>query len=1725
MNKIGDENNNVQNPQEKPDEISNSKIGQPEQSAAPAGIEQTDVPLVGDTQPATEQPDAAGTHKPKPVIMGLTTLQCVIIVAIAVLAFFAMLLLPRPGGREAGYQEEAISVRPLIYDETGVAPNTAFQIRLPGVPEAQVAAGLIVIETESLYTFDITPLPDAQDEFLLTPRIPLEKNSRLTITVGGVEFAFDVRNELIITGVFPANRAWNVPVGSSIVLTFNTTDPVMDLFDSMSVFRSQDGHYENFRVLPQEGREIHITPTYPLRYNTAYQIVISPPLEDAGGAQLLQPFEFMFNTASEGRARDPHTRWTSFELSGGAPSFNIIADDIPVLPVGIHGLSQTPAVSVTVRTFDGWEAFYAASLYGEEADAESLPIFAEYENVAVEEFNWRQVIVFPETLPVGWYHVEVTVDSNELEVNTRSILLQVSDISVFYMTTGDEVIVWAHDILTGQPLSGAEVSFSGDFVASGQANTSGVLQVSGVQIADPDEELDWWSRRINKRFTVTYGDRVFVAGESYGDQFRDSRTTDVQRRYISYIYTDRDIFRTTDTIKVWGVVQPRDLTSPLPAGLELVLDRSRITLPITLLPDGTFTAEIELESAAPQSWEWLRLQTSGGDVLHSRNITINDFVAPIFRAGAQPDQLVFLLDEQRTAGATINVSMFDGTPAGSYPLSISSWGQNELELLSEGLVTDRNGNLAVELQIVNDRNSWRPRSYTFSFRGVQAADENVNGRGTIWAIHRDVMLTGNLNRAANTMEVTTHGIDISGVHDVHVLWNADALRGRPLVQEVTATMTRVYFVREQTGTFYDRVHRETRNRYRLVRQEEVLETRTFTAQGGSYTLTNLPTPREREYIIVALGTQDSLGRPVETRVSIWPSGVRLFENTHEEDGVHRYSLTLNHDPEFDNPEYDEDAHNAWWGWGSNWWRFYGNRNTFVDGQGAVFALRNNSHVVEDTTGFILSAVVQDGFSSVSVIQGNEVAVPFDESLVPNYIVTGAFFDGRHIFDLGNTYMSFNPERRELEITLEPDSRVYAPGDEMQVTVNVRDAFTGLPAANTVVLLSVVDEAIFAVREQHTNLIRSLYREIFFPRIHRYTSFTQLQVFGQGGGGGDGDQNLRQDFPDTAHFAATTTDEYGNALITVRVPDSITSWRLTSLAVSPQGHAGNTRMNVSATLDYFVMPIVNQTLLDGDSFVVGLFSAGTQVEDDDPVSYTVRLVGEGVDMVRETTSTVRGYASVDFGRISLGEYTVMVTGQSGQHRDSMLLPVQVVASGVETSRVETFNLSDGIEIDPLRWPVSIVFYNENARTYNAVFRSVVSRSWSSWRTEARLARRFIASRNTWYREAFGQEDISNITGRQILQALPHANQNIELTVLAHLALPEMLELSSFGPLEYRQLEGRVTPDFIARALTGQEFDVDLAQHIEHGAGLDHIDRIYLAMAMYISGDTAGANSWYYALVEGRLNRHVGVDGTTALSITDPAGTSTESQATAAALMLATLIGHDDAHGLALYLTRRPRSGDPHLLEKIFYLQNFSPSGGEPTSFSYQLGGETITHTITDGTVRISLNRSEFESADFTLISGQVYADVYFVGSPEQTADESSRRIGLTKTLEPVDGVFEPGGLVRITLTPDLSAFDIAVGNAMLVIDDYVPTGMRFEHVYRPPSDHSWRGWWLASRQGQRLQFSAVGGWEVARNYRLLGPIIYYARIATPGEYVVESAFISSAISDTWGASERSTVVIG
>ena len=79
--------------------------------------------------------------------------------------------------------------------------------------------------------------------------------------------------------------------------------------------------------------------------------------------------------------------------------------------------------------------------------------------------------------------------------------------------------------------------------------------------------------------------------------------------------------------------------------------------------------------------------------------------------------------------------------------------------------------------------------------------------------------------------------------------------------------------------------------------------------------------------------------------------------------------------------------------------------------------------------------------------------------------------------------------------------------------------------------------------------------------------------------------LREDFADTALFKTAKADENGQATVTFELPDNVTSWRITALAVTNDLKAGDTAELAAATLPFYLSPLYTDTYLEGDDVVI------------------------------------------------------------------------------------------------------------------------------------------------------------------------------------------------------------------------------------------------------------------------------------------------------------------------------------------------------------------------------------------------------------------------------------------------------------------------------------------------------------------------------------------------------------
>lgn len=1598
-----------------------------------------------------------------------------------------------------------VALTALSVDGAGdIAPDTAFELRAKPGQDPDALRETILTEPEMTYDLAETE----SGVYLLTPLRPLDAGADIVFTVGKKTFPFRVQNTLLVLSAFPADGGRYVPVNSGVEFTFNTRNLTQEEFKAaFTITPDVKGYFyvgdKRYAFYPEEG----------FAYGTEYTVTLSADMKTADGAALGEERRFTFTTIAEIDANLRHM----FQLAGGV-SANSLSSEIPLVQAYIDQSVADPeqSIGVTLHSYAGWEDYLdamqrhttrtAETLYDffNEIDLEGLPEYAAFEvqplplRAGEDDGSGQWVLQFPEALPEGWYVATFSLEINEHPVQ-RQMFLQVSDLSVFYMAYDQDLLVWVNDAATGGPVADAQVELAGTYRAKGLTGEDGTARITDGR--PPDEE----DRDASAWLTVKAGERAFVDTSIYYSYYGDG--ADISNQYMSYLFTDRPVYHTTDTIQVWGSIRARVGGTPLPDDLRLVLGEDILTEAVTPLPNGTFTATVAVDSLPGDTWPSLRLMT-GENELFNITLRFEDFVKPVYTAVTEPERPVSMVDVGDSIRVGLDVSTFDGTPVSNFAVRASG-GESDGELR-----TDSRGHIDTAVRVNEGVDTWYPQSYYYQFYSEEAQDEGFYLYGNVYGIHRDVMLRAapDLASGGSKVEVTTHRIDTSRVQSPEQVWERDILKGAALSQTVRATVNKVYYEKIKTGVHYDFVNRVTVDSFRYERREEVVDSREFATVNGGYTLEDLPVSDQDACYFVVLETDDSQGRNVRITAYLGDLYSRYGSS---DNGTHTYTLVKQTDPEY--AEMNESGGDVYMEQASS---------QFDDGESAEFLLLDNDLPLDGMQGRLLYGVVQDRFSNIAVTDAERFTLPFADSLLPNYLLTGAYFDGKHVFALENTYMNFNARRRELEIALDTDKESYRPADPLRVDATVTNAYTGKPAADTAVVLSVVDEAVFAIQEQYPNILQRIYAAVYYPYIRKYTSYLQLDMGGPGEKGGGGGENMRTEFEDTAYFATGTTDSAGKVTFDCQLPDNITSWRLTSLAISPENHAGNTKTNVAATKEFFILPVVNDTLLEGDSFAVGVYGTGAEVADSDTVRYSVTVEGGAVKETKEMSATLREYAGAQFGALPEGDYTVTIEAECGAYKDGVRLPFTVVKSGVEVSLVKTFDLADGVAVDSLRYPVSISFYGKDMKTYNTVFQSVYA-ICDGGRADMRLGRRYAAQQFQkqgagWYNSSILEDDYSDLGGFELLSIYPYSEQDLEFTAKARLALPEMVSLQSLrgqDAVSAADAAGAKSAVYLANALAEEPLTANVQSMLQSGGDLGYVDKMYLALALALSGDTEHARDWYDQLVKPNLSELTGLAGDTALYVNLKDAARSQGDCTAAASLLATALATDEAPGLARWLAEKKSAYEPYIFEQIYFLRQNEPAGGG-VSFEYTRDGKTETVTPDSGFTSLSFTRAQLAEAAFRVKSGEVYADVYYAGAPEAAADEGSKKIGLTKRIEAVDGDFAVGGLVRVTLTPDFSALDADIGDTMLVVDDYIPTGMRFERY-----DHDFsryediRGWYLNSRQGQRLQYTIYG---VGRTN--VKPIVYYARCSTPGEYVVESAYITSATGDTWGASERTAVTV-
>ena len=1013
-------------------------------------------------------------------------------------------------------------------------------------------------------------------------------------------------------------------------------------------------------------KDAGFVPEENLEYDTIYTVTIKKGIHVKDSDESLQDdYTFRFQTEQRPSSR----RYFHFSDD----FYNFLPGSVPALEVYTQNDMSGREVPVEIYSYPDAESFmdalknaHSRPYWAVNNDREAYDAGAETTasmNCTITEQEgdyWsRYYLILPSTLQEGYYLVSADIGGDKFYVP-----MQINNTSVYIMTASNKCLAWLNDGDTGRPISGA--------LFRHESGVSAVSDSNGVAVFDaPRKTVD----TAYDFFVIESGSKLpFVACVSdYSAIYywnSDYSEPNVLDNYWAYMYLDRSVYLPQDTVNVWGIIKPRNGAAiGSEAVLELIgyswsmpgsTEEPVITSQnIKLSPDGTFTGSLRISNFNTGGYT-VRVRV-GDTVLLSRYISVQDYTKPVYTLEANPDRKY--MHAWETVSFDITASFFEGTPASGMKLNYNT--VLDYNVYKSGVLTsDSKGKSSLSVNPVSASKEWRPQVLELTLVNSDAEEQQVRESQYVYVFPRDTMVEVNSGTkdGKGTISFTTSRIDISNLDAVLSGYPAvDEYRGKSVDIPVTAKLYERYYVREKTGYYYDHINKVRRDTYRYREVENLISEYSFTTVNGKHEVQY--TAEKDKYYRLVIYAADSQGRPIETTEWIYNWETYYPYNTD------KYTLSRSE-----------------------------SYKVYKAGETARAEVRyNDSEPFAGENRRYLFVRLRSGIVDHTISENAVYEFPFERRFIPNISVKALCFDGTGIYNAGMITYGYDSSEKKLDISITPDRQSYKPGDEVKLTVDVKDRIGNPTAAE--VNISIVDEAYFALYGHSANILAELYgRYVSSGFISEYLSYKPLQEDNPAGaemGGEGGDTSVRKDFKDTALFTAVKTNSNGRAEITFRMPDNLTSWRVTCQAVTSDLQAGTKMINVSSKLPFFVDTIFNKVFLTGDSPSILVRANGEELPEGAEVDFKVTITAEnGTEKTYTTKGTAKLHTEIGLGTLETGNYTIRVEGSYGSLRDAMERSFRVADSLLETSVTDFIPLSEGISLaTDAKGLTTLTFFNE------------------------------------------------------------------------------------------------------------------------------------------------------------------------------------------------------------------------------------------------------------------------------------------------------------------------------------------------------------------------------------------------------------------------------------------------
>jgi uncharacterized protein YfaS (alpha-2-macroglobulin family) len=861
--------------------------------------------------------------------------------------------------------------------------------------------------------------------------------------------------------------------------------------------------------------------------------------------------------------------------------------------------------------------------------------------------RWRQLV--PSTyvsdannLPVpkltaGLYLVEAT--DGHYKAYT---LLVVTQMVLVTRTGAGGVQAFAVDRVSGKPIAGVQIDagFGQTLLTSAKTAADGTAQLAvPAEKSAPDNF--WVVASSEDDVTVSTPSSWALTWASGGN-------------FAGYAFTERPVYRPTHTVHWKAILRVRDgnaLALPKPGKVRVQItdetDKAVFDQPMPLAADGSVTGDFTLPKGASLGYYTIAIGDDRENAI-TCGFHVEDYRKPEYRVQVTAAKKRVLLGE--TMPVTIDSRYFFGEPVANakvkyrvYHAPHYWWGEDEDgaegadsdgsdyqssyagdEQAEQTGKLDANGQLVIQVPTHVDANqrSHADQDYTVEAGVTDAANREITGRGRFLATY------------------STFRVNVE-----------------PVTYAVHANDSAKF---KLTAIDYDDKPVSTHVHLQLIFRHWANGTMQTTAGAATDVTTDASGHATGE---LNVGTPPYSSAEIEATASAIQPGTR--------------------DPMDSSYLWIMGAGETGWDSTSQTTQIVADKKTYAPGDIAHLS------IVTETSGFY-ALVTSQGYATqmrqVMHTDGRTLAfdLPITKDAQPNITVQALFVKDNILYQASKV-LKVPPAQQKLQVQITPAKDLFQPQQTATYDVLTRN-FADKPVSADL-SFGVVDEAIYSLYPDSSgDMVSKLYPQRY--AMSQVDSSLDFYFSGEAGvkspllalrntryrpqlaqvkSGNEAKPRVRKAFPDTAFWAPNVhTDATGHAKVTLTFPDSLTTWRATVHAITPDSKAGSAINRVLVRKNVLVRMGTPRFLLKGDELTLPVI-VHNYLDTAKPAKISLQV--EGLDTVSGSQQTVtipsKGEATVlwRLRAAHVGTAKLTATAITDAESDALELSFPVEPAGV------------------------------------------------------------------------------------------------------------------------------------------------------------------------------------------------------------------------------------------------------------------------------------------------------------------------------------------------------------------------------------------------------------------------------------------------------------------------------